>query len=63
MVDNYGDKIPNVLRERAKELEREGKTCVFVAINAQCVALVAMADVLKPEARYVVDYLRYVCCI
>ena len=52
--------IPPMLLARGKVLGREGKTCVLVAIDGRAVALVALSDVLKPEAHYVIDFLRYV---
>eukprot|EP00026_Physarum_polycephalum_P001685 Phypoly_transcript_01687.p1 GENE.Phypoly_transcript_01687~~Phypoly_transcript_01687.p1 ORF type:complete len:1067 (+),score=164.81 Phypoly_transcript_01687:469-3201(+) len=53
-----GKEIPPALLARGKELEKEGKTSVIVEIDGMCVALVALSDVLKPEARFVVDFLR-----
>jgi len=50
--------IPPALLTRGKELESEGKTCVMVEIDGTVVALVALSDVLKPEARFVVEFLR-----
>ena len=52
--------IPPMLLARGKVLGREGKTCVLVAIDGRAVALVALSDVMKPEAHYVIDFLRYV---
>lgn len=42
----------------ADVLESQGKTCVFVSVGSSFVGLVALSDVLKPEARVVVEILR-----
>jgi Cu+-exporting ATPase len=43
----------------ASELECEGKTVMFVAFNGQMVALVAVADTVRDEARDVIYYLQH----
>lgn len=46
------------LDKRAKELSREGKTPMFVAVDGALAGLVAVADQLKPEARGAVSALE-----
>ena len=46
------------LAARAAELESAGRTVVYVAGEARALALLAIADRAKPEARAVVDALR-----
>ncbi len=41
-----------------RALESQGKTCVFVPLNGVLVGIVALSDILKPEAAAVVDILR-----
>lgn len=59
--DNQGgaNSIPTYLLTRADELEEQGKTCVFLALDGVAAGLVALSDVLKPEARAVIKFLRY----
>ncbi len=42
----------------AADHEDSGETCVLVAVNATPVAVMAIADPLKPEARWVVAALQ-----
>ena len=46
------------LAARAEALAREGRSSVFVALGGRAVGLIAVADVLRPEARGVVAALR-----
>src|SRR5262249_24375907 len=46
------------LAKEAERLEMEGKTPVFVAVDAEVRGLIAVADVLKPEAAATVAELR-----
>ena len=48
----------NGLEARAQELSSEGKTPVFVAVDGHVSGIIALADVLKPDAREAVDALR-----
>jgi len=50
--------IPIPLLTLAGDLETQGKTCVFVAIDGVAVGIVALSDVLKPESINVVKFLR-----
>jgi P-type Cu+ transporter len=46
------------LGARSKELAREGKTPIFVAVDGKAAGLVAVADVVRAEAREGVDSLH-----
>ena len=48
----------SALGERASALAGEGKTVAFVAFGGRLLGLIAVADVVKPEARAVVERLR-----
>lgn len=39
-------------------LEAEGKTCIIVSVNSVVAGIVALSDVLKPEASSVLQILR-----
>jgi Cu+-exporting ATPase len=47
------------LAKEAERLESEGKTAVFLAVDGQARGLLAVADVLKPEAPAAVAALRH----
>jgi P-type Cu+ transporter len=46
------------LGARSEELAREGKTPIFVAVDGEAAGLVAVADVVRAEAREAVDSLH-----
>ena len=46
------------IAERAAELEAQGKTVVFVAVEHQAVGVIALADLAKAEAATAVKHLR-----
>jgi Cu+-exporting ATPase len=46
------------LRKEGEELAREGKTPIFVAVDGEPAGLVAVADVVRDEAREAVDRLH-----
>ena len=48
----------NGLERRAQELSEQGKTATFVALDGEVRGVVAVADVLKPEAREAVRALE-----
>ena len=48
----------NGLQPKAARLEQQGKTALYVAADGQALGVLAVADVLKPEAREVVQQLR-----
>eukprot|EP00486_Rosalina_sp_Unknown_P009757 CAMPEP_0201594396 /NCGR_PEP_ID=MMETSP0190_2-20130828/191725_1 /ASSEMBLY_ACC=CAM_ASM_000263 /TAXON_ID=37353 /ORGANISM="Rosalina sp." /LENGTH=256 /DNA_ID=CAMNT_0048053991 /DNA_START=283 /DNA_END=1050 /DNA_ORIENTATION=- len=55
----YEDKYLGIVRKKAIELEQNGNTCVFVAVNNNLCAILAIADKIKPDAYHVIDYLQY----
>ena len=52
---NNGTIIPQELQSKITELESEGKTVVSVFENKQLVGLIAVADTLRENAKYVID--------
>ncbi|MDD4322976.1 MAG: heavy metal translocating P-type ATPase [Dehalococcoidales bacterium] len=46
------------LKKTAKELQKQGKTIMILAVEKQVVAIFALADTLKPESRWVVKKLK-----
>ncbi len=48
----------NGLEEKANELFGQGKTVMFLGVDSQVVGLIALADILKPNAREVVKALH-----
>lgn len=50
--------IPDFVEQKMKNLEEFGNTCVLVAIDSEPVALIAMADTIKPEARITIANLE-----
>jgi Cu+-exporting ATPase len=48
----------SALEPRARELARDGKSAVFVTFGGELQGLVAVADVLKPEARAAIAALK-----
>ena len=48
----------NGLKEKAHELEREGKTVVWVGVDGQAIGLIAVSDLLKPGSKQAVDKLH-----
>lgn len=50
--------VPETLENAARKLSSEGKTAVFAGIGGEILGLVALADVLKPEAKETVEALK-----
>lgn len=48
----------NGLEEKARQLEREAKTVVWVGVDGQAIGLIAASDSLKPGSKQAVDRLR-----
>jgi len=44
--------------ERAAQLQREGHTVVFVAVDGDLGGLIALRDKIKPDSAYVVRELK-----
>jgi Cu+-exporting ATPase len=57
LMDARGIEV-GALGERAAALQQEGKTVMYLAFAGRLLALLAAADVLKPEARATVAWLR-----
>jgi len=54
----YEDRYLAIVRKKAKELEMNGNTCVFVAVNDYLCGILAIADKIKQDAGHVVKYLQ-----
>lgn len=46
------------LEKTAAELEKSGKTCVFIARNGKCAGIIALADTIRPSAPRTVALLK-----
>ena len=57
-LDRLGVDLPAPTREAARALADQGKTPVWVAVDGEPAALVAVADPVKPGARAALDALR-----
>jgi cation-transporting ATPase V len=51
LLEREGQEVPSWLEEEAAQLEREGKTVFWVGWEEKARAALAVADVLKPDAR------------
>ncbi len=58
LMEERGVDLPTPAAERAAALQSEGKTIVYLAFAGRLEALIAAADVLKPEAAAIVARLR-----
>ena len=57
MLDSRAVSLRSAVDDRAVAIENDGKTCVFVAVDAQLEAIIGIADTVKPEAASVVKHL------
>jgi P-type Cu+ transporter len=55
---NNGIAIPQKLQSKMTELESEGKTVVAVFIESKLAGLIAVADTLRENARYMIDEIK-----
>lgn len=46
------------IRNQKLELEKQGKTAMFVVVDGQLIGLIAVADTLRPEAKQAVEILN-----
>ncbi len=58
LLEDLGIELPAALREAAAEVRREGATAMLLAVDGAAVAMVAVADALKPDAAEAVATLR-----
>ena len=58
LLAEHGLRVPETLRKAAEEFESEGRTVMFVALDAGASGLLAVADLVKPEGREAVTRLR-----
>ena len=59
LTDN-GVEIPSDVTNSLRKLSEEGKAGVLVAADGQCIGLIALSDVVRPEAAGVMNELRQV---
>ena len=52
-----GIKIENAVSDTIKKLRIEGKACILVAEENICIGIIALSDVLRPEAKAVIEKL------
>ena len=52
-----GIKIENAVSDMIKKLRIEGKACILVAEENICIGIIALSDVLRPEAKAVIEKL------
>jgi len=57
-IKEHGVFIPLATEETAIQLEEQGQTVVWTAVDGQLIALIALADQLKAEARAVLSELQ-----
>ncbi len=57
-VGNASLVAPFVFAEEARRLQSEGKTVSFISVDAETVAMIALADPLKPSAEQAVTALK-----
>lgn len=55
---NYGVEINVIVRSMLEELRAQGKASVLVADDSACIGALAMSDVLRPEAKNMVERLH-----
>ena len=53
-----GFQIPTAVSEKLDQLRGEGKASVVATLNGQCVGVIAMSDVLRPDAKNMIDELH-----
>lgn len=53
-----GAEIDREMLARAEELKNQGKALIFTAAEGKCVGVLALSDVLRPEAADMVDRLK-----
>jgi Cd2+/Zn2+-exporting ATPase len=58
LMDDSGIVRPEIVMQRVDELEKEGNTVIFVARDLELLGLLALADVIKAEARQAIVELR-----
>lgn len=57
-LQGCGVSLPDTVHTRLEALRREGKASVLVAENETCIGILALSDVLRPEAGKVVNRLH-----
>jgi Zn2+/Cd2+-exporting ATPase len=60
LFDEDRKPLPATLEQRAKELEQEGKTTMFVGVDSEVVGVIALADTPRVAAAETIRHLRQV---
>ena len=58
LIAERGADIPDALREGADALAEQGKTLMFVAVDGECIGVLAIQDPVKPSATRAVERLH-----
>jgi P-type Cu+ transporter len=56
--NNNGKVVPEELQSKITELELEGKTVVAIFVESKLAGLIAVADTLRENAKYVIDEIK-----
>lgn len=58
LFEENGIELPDILRERVQALEDQGKTAMVVGLEREPVGVIAVADVLRPDAKNAINELK-----
>lgn len=58
LMETYGIQIPSLVAERVQGLRSQAQTVSFVSIDAEIVATMGVSDVIKPNAREVIQKIK-----
>jgi len=58
LLSSAGIELDEQIKEEVYRLENEGKTVVYLAVDGMLAGILAVADTLKEDARWAVQYLR-----
>lgn len=54
-----GIPIPSNIMVQLESMQAQGKTCVMIADDNHCIGILALTDVIRPEARQIINKLYY----
>lgn len=57
-LKGQGFQIPTAVSEKLEQLRGEGKASVVATLDGKCVGVIAMSDVLRPDAKNMIDELH-----
>jgi cation-transporting P-type ATPase C len=58
LLDDFGLAVPSDTEERVDELREQGETVLYVGVNDRFAGLIAVADLVRPEAQAALDALH-----